>query len=69
MIQVLWRRDNLQNTDQTDPIANTNSSGEAHPSITRLSEQHRHSKSIQAVPRRWFVRSLPLFGFRYGLGP
>src|SRR5205085_12244741 len=31
--------DNLQNTDQTDPIASTNSSGEGHLSIARFSEQ------------------------------
>ena len=31
--------DNLQNTDQTDPIASTNSSGEVHISIARFSEQ------------------------------
>jgi len=31
--------DNLQNTDRTDPIASTNSSGEAHLSIARFSEQ------------------------------
>jgi hypothetical protein len=31
--------DNLRNTDQTDPIASINSSGEAHLSIARFSEQ------------------------------
>jgi hypothetical protein len=31
--------DNLQNTDQTDPIASTNSSGDAHLLIARFSEQ------------------------------
>jgi hypothetical protein len=31
--------DNLQNTDQADPIASTNSSGETHLSITRFSGQ------------------------------
>ena len=31
--------DNLQSTDQTDPIASTNSSGDAHLLIARFSEQ------------------------------
>ena len=31
--------DNLQNTDQTDPIASTNSSGETHLPNARFSEQ------------------------------
>jgi hypothetical protein len=31
--------DNLPNTDQTDPTTSTNSSGEAHLSIARFSEQ------------------------------
>jgi hypothetical protein len=31
--------DNLQSTDQTDPIASTNSSGEAYLSIARFSKQ------------------------------
>ena len=39
MIQVLRRRTIYRARDRTDPIASTNSSGEAHLSIARFSEQ------------------------------
>jgi len=51
--------DSLPNTDQTDLITNTNSSGETHLSIARFSDQSMthtqsmaHNQSMVCVPDR-----------------